>query len=145
MAQDLAQQVVALSTKLSREQCYLLMMKPNPDVPLALSQGTPREQLRIRHHEYLVDLERRGIIFAAGPFADIGEKPSGSGLIIIRAKDREEAARIGGQEPYTQAGLRLMEIIPWQRNEGSLRLELRLADGVLKIDERTYNLQKAGD
>jgi hypothetical protein len=38
-----------------------------------------------------------------------------------------------------------MEIIPWQRNEGSLRLELRLADGVLKIDERTYNLQKVGD
>ena len=56
-----------------------------------------------------------------------------------------KAARIGGQEPYTNAGLRLMDIIPWQRNEGSLRLELRLADGVLKIDERTYRLQKMGN
>lgn len=145
MSQDLAQQVAALSTSLSREQCYLLMMRPNPDAPPDLLLGNAREQLRIRHHDYLVDLERRGIIFAAGPFADIGEKPSGSGLIIIRAADREEAARIGGQEPYTHAGLRLMDIIPWQRNEGSLRLELRLADGVLKIDERTYRLQKMGN
>ncbi len=145
MSQDLAQQVAALSTSLSREQCYLLMMRPNPDAPPDLLLGDSREQLRIRHHDYLVDLERRGIIFAAGPFADIGEKPSGSGLIIIRAADREEAARIGGQEPYTHAGLRLMDIIPWQRNEGSLRLELRLADGVLKIDERTYRLQKMGN
>ena len=144
MSEDLAQQVVALSAKLSREQCYLLMMKPNPDARL-LPPGISREQLRIRHHEYLVDLERLGIIFAAGPFADIGEKPSGSGMIIVRAKNREEAARIGGQEPYTQAGLRLMEIIPWQRTEGSIRLELRLADGVLKIDERTYHLQKSDD
>lgn len=145
MSEDLAQQVAALSTKLSREQCYLLMMKPNPDAPLDLPPGISREQLRIRHHEYLVDLECRGIIFAAGPFADIGEKPSGSGMIIVRAKNRDEAARIGGQEPYTQAGLRLMEIIPWQRTEGSIRLELRLADGVLKIDERTYHLQKSDD
>jgi uncharacterized protein YciI len=145
MSEDLAQQVAALSTKLSREQCYLLMMKPNPDAPLDLPPRVSREQLRIRHHEYLVDLEQRGIIFGAGPFADIGEKPSGSGMIIVRAKNREEAARIGGQEPYTQAGLRVMDIIPWQRTEGSIRLELRLADGVLKIDERIYHLQKSDD
>jgi hypothetical protein len=38
-----------------------------------------------------------------------------------------------------------MDIIPWQRTEGSIRLELRLADGVLKIDERIYHLQKSDD
>ena len=39
----------------------------------------------------------------------------------------------------------LMDVIPWQRNEGTLRLELRLADGVLTIDDRTYRLTKGAD
>ena len=135
-----AEQVAAITASLTREQTYVLMMRPNPEAPRIES----RDLLRIEHHEYLLDLERRGILFAAGPFADSGEKPSGSGMIVIRAASREEATRIGHQEPYTRNRLRLMDVIPWQRNEGTLKLELRLADGVLKIDERTYKLTKAG-
>ncbi|MDB5641599.1 MAG: hypothetical protein JWN07_916 [Hyphomicrobiales bacterium] len=133
-----ADQVAAISASLSREQTYVLMMRPNPDAPAMAS----RDLLRIEHHEYLLGLERSGILFAAGPFADRGEKPSGSGMIVIRASSREEATRIGNQEPYTRNGLRLMDVLPWQRNEGTLKLELRLADGVLKIDDRTYRLTK---
>jgi uncharacterized protein YciI len=134
-----AEQVAAITASLSREQTYVLMMRPNPEAPPIES----RDLLRIEHHEYLLDLERRGILFAAGPFADRGEKPSGSGMIVIRAPSCEEATRIGHEEPYTRNRLRLMDVIPWQRNEGTLKLELRLADGVLKIDERTYRLTKA--
>ena len=64
-------------------------------------------------------------------------------MIIIRAPSRAEATRIGHEEPYTRNGLRLMDVLPWQRNEGTLKLELRLADGVLKIDDRTYTLTKS--
>lgn len=136
---DAAAQVALITSSLNREQAYVLMMRPNPDAPPPAS----RDQLRIEHHEYLLDLERCGILFAAGPFADRGEKPSGSGMIIIRAASRDEATRIGHQEPYTKSGLRLMDVIPWQRNEGTLKLELRLADGVLKIDDRVYKLSKS--
>jgi uncharacterized protein YciI len=135
-----AKQVAAITASLAREQTYVLMMRPNPDAPPIES----RDPLRIEHHGYLLDLERRGILFAAGPFADRGEKPSGSGMIIIRAASHEDAARIGSQEPYTRDGQRLMDVLPWQRNEGTLKLELRLADGVLKIDDRTYTLTKSG-
>ncbi len=135
-----AEQVAAISSSLAREQCYVLMMRPNPDAPPIDS----RDRLRIEHHEYLLDLERRGILFAAGPFADRNERSSGSGMIIIRAASRDEATRIGYDEPYTRNRLRLMDVLPWQRNEGTLKLELRLADGVLKIDDRTYALTKSG-
>jgi uncharacterized protein YciI len=134
-----AEQAAAITASLAREQTYVLMMHPNPDAPPPES----RALLRIEHHEYLLDLERRGILFAAGPFADRGETPSGSGMIIIRAASREEATRIGHEEPYTRNRLRLMDVLPWQRNEGVLKLELRFADGVLKIDERTYTLSKS--
>jgi len=137
--ESLADQVAAITSSLVREQAYVLMMRPNPDAPAIAS----RDQLRIEHHEYLLDLERRGILFAAGPFADRGEKPSGSGMIIIRAPSKEEATRIGFEEPYTKNRLRLMDVMPWQRNEGTMKLELRLADGVLKIDERVYKLTKS--
>lgn len=135
-----AEQVAAISASLTREQTYVLMMRPNPDAPPVESRGL----LRIAHHEYLLDLERRGVLFAAGPFADRGERSSGSGMIIIRAPSREEATRIGREEPYTRSGLRLMDVLPWQRNEGAMKLEIRLADGVLTIDDRTYSLTKRG-
>lgn len=135
---DAAAQAALITSSLMREQTYLLMLRPNPEPPANLS----RDVLRIEHHEYLLDLERRGILFAAGPFADRGEKPSGSGMIIIRAESLEEATRIGHQEPYTKNGLRLMDVVPWQRNEGSLKLELRLADGVLRLDERSYKISR---
>lgn len=131
------EQAAEITRSLSREQNYVLMLRPNPNAP-----KYDRDMLRIKHHEYLIDLERRGILFAAGPFADRGEKPSGSGMLIIRAADQVEATRIGGHEPYTREKIRLMEIIPWQRNEGTLKVEIRFADGILNIDNRNYSLSK---
>lgn len=138
---DTAQVVQNISSALTREQLYVLMMRPNPEAPQTLA----RDELRIHHHTYLLDLERSGRLFAAGPFADLGEKPTGSGMIIIRAANHAEAADIGAQEPYTKAGLRIMDVVPWQRNEGTVRIEIRFADGVLKVDGRTYALAKSPD
>jgi hypothetical protein len=36
--------------------------------------------------------------------------------------------------------MRAMELTPWQRNEGSLNLRIRFADGVVEIDNRSYSL-----
>ena len=138
MGADSAARAASLYASLSREQTYVLMLSANPHAP----ELANRDELRIQHHEFLVRLEQDGVLFGAGPFVDRGERPSGSGMIIIRAESREDAARIAGEEPYTKAGLRLIDIVPWQRNEGSIRLEIRLADGVLSIDKRVYSLQR---
>jgi uncharacterized protein YciI len=141
MTADSAAIAASLYASLLREQTYVIMLRPNPDAP----EQASRDELRIRHHEFLVSLERQGILVGAGPFADHGERSSGSGMIIIRAGSRDDAAQIAASEPYTKAGLRLSDIVPWQRNEGSVRLEIRLADGIMRIDDRVYTLQKRAE
>ena len=37
----------------------------------------------------------------------------------------------------------LMDFLPWQRNEGTVKIDLRFADGVLNIDGRSYRLTKS--
>ena len=36
--------------------------------------------------------------------------------------------------------LKLMEVVPWMRNEGSVNIQIRFADGVLQVDSRSYGL-----
>ncbi len=120
-----------------REQCYVCMM--------ALTDAPPPDEARLgeihaEHLDFLVALERRGVLFAAGPFVDENGVRQGGGMLIIRAKTRAEAEQIAFAEPYTKAGIRAMTVLPWQRNEGSLQLRIRFADGVAEIDNRTYAL-----
>tara|TARA_B100001123_G_scaffold350173_1_gene400495 strand:+ start:1106 stop:1552 length:447 start_codon:yes stop_codon:yes gene_type:complete len=125
---------------LSREQVYLCVMtnvEPPPD------GKPPRESLMHDHKTYLRDLERRGLLFGAGRLINEEEGEHaviGHGLIVIRAKTRVEAEEIAFQEPFTKAGYRTMVLHPWQRNEGSVDISIRLMDSVLEIDSRTYDL-----
>ena len=132
---DTQQRLEKISKNLSREQCYLIMMRPAknpPKPPISLPE------IRIKHHEYLVEMEKNGVLFAAGPLRDEHEPSLGHGLLIFRAKTSEEAREFAMLEPYTRYGLKNIEIIPWQRNEGGLTLNLRLAEGILEIDHRRW-------
>lgn len=127
---------------LVREQCYLLKMRrtdaPPPD---------PEENARIRllHHDYLVELERDGIIVGAGPCRDADGVFSDAaiGLWIVRAKTRAEAEAIVAKEPYVVAGQRVIDLIPWQRNEGDTTITLRLAERTLEMDRRRWKISPA--
>lgn len=133
------QQRTKIEKTLTREQCYLCIMRKNQDPP---KQTRTPDELRIDHHHYLLDLERRGILFGAGPFRD-GDgwaEGHGIGMIVIRAKDREEAEATAFQEPFTKAGWHVMEVVPWMRNEGTVNIQIRFADGVLQVDGRRYGL-----
>ena len=129
---------------LTREQCYLCIMRKNESPP---EQTKSHDQLLLDHHDFLVDLERRGILFAAGPFRDENGQWStthGIGMIVVRVKTRADAEAIAFSEPFTKAGLHTMEVAPWQRNEGTVHINIQLADGVLEIDNRTYELKSKG-
>ena len=133
-----------VETGLTREQCYLCIMRKNESPP---EQTKSHDQLRLDHHDFLLDLERRGILFAAGPFRDENGQWStthGIGMIIVRAKTRADAETIAFSEPFTKAGLHTMEVAPWQRNEGSVHINVHFADGVLEVDNRIYELKAKG-
>ncbi len=123
--------------KLAREQCYVCWMSA-PDNPPRLRKSPAR--IRKEHHDYLVDLERRGILFGAGPFMNEKGERVGVGMLIIRAGSTAAAKRIANAEPYTKAGQRVMTVTPWQRNEGTVRLAINFADGELRVDNRSWTL-----
>ena len=86
------------------------------------------------HLAYQVELEQKGIMFAAGPLASDDEtKPSGEGLVIIRAASVEEAHKIAAADPMHKSGARTYRIRPWLINEGSLTVKVTYSDGGREI------------
>jgi uncharacterized protein YciI len=95
------------------------------------------EERRAVHHEHLAhqyELERRGIMFAAGPFVDEAGKPFGPGMIIIRAESEAEARAIADADPYHKGGFRTYRLQRWMMNEGSFGVRLNYSDGSFTID-----------
>jgi len=73
------------------------------------------------HLKFQVELERKGIMFAAGPmWTDDEQSWEGEGLVIIRAASREEAVKIAETDPMHISGARTFKVRPWMINEGSL-------------------------
>jgi uncharacterized protein YciI len=104
-----------MSAKREREQCWLMMndwAQPRP----AMTQTT--EQMTDLHHQYIHDLDDKGVLVGAGPFLDETGARDGTGLIIIRAKTRAEAMAIATKEPWVASGQRILTLKPWQRTAG---------------------------
>ena len=80
--------------------------------------------------------QRLTVVANAAGVYELPRVPTGTFTLRAYATDGTAAA-----EPYTRLGLRTVELTPWQRNEGTLTLRLRFADGFLDVDNRTYSLQ----
>ena len=82
------------------------------------------------HLAYMVDLERRGKLFASGPFGD-GTK--GDGMTIVRAADEEEARDMALRDPFVVNGIRTFTIQRWTVMEGSLSVTVNFSDRSAQI------------
>ena len=82
------------------------------------------------HFRYMMAMEERGAIFAAGPVVDEATgDPAGPALIVVRAASSADAAAIADQDPYHARGFRSYRILPWQVNEGSFDLRVNFSNG----------------
>lgn len=70
------------------------------------------------HLEYWADMERRKVLFAAGPRMprDLSEPWSGEGMVIFRAPSWAAAKTIADDDPMHKAGARTYELRPWLLN-----------------------------
>ncbi len=93
-----------------------------------------RNAARDQHLQYQYDLERRGIMFAAGPFLGPDDTPTGSGLIIYRAPSLEAATEIANNDPFHKLGFRTFRIMPWRVSEGTFALKVSFSTGVYTFD-----------
>ena len=83
-----------------------------------------------QHLQFMIDLERQGILFASGPFGD-GTK--GDGMTIVRAADEAAAHDIATRDPFVVNGIRTFTIKPWTVMEGSLNVTVNFSDQSAKI------------
>ena len=108
-------------------QLYVVLTKPTAGLDAV------RDNLQ-DHLAYQLELERKNIMFAAGPFADDdGQKWQGEGMIIIRATCLTEAHQIAAEDPMHKSGARDYRIRPWLLNEGSITINVTYSDGAREV------------
>jgi uncharacterized protein YciI len=91
----------------------------------------PREEimkLLPKHLERQVELEKQGILFAAGPMEPEDDSKPRTGMIIVRADSFEHANEIAMADPFHAAGLREFEVWNWSMNEGSFTVTINYSD-----------------
>jgi hypothetical protein len=87
-----------------------------------------------RHLDYQESLERRGVMFAAGPhWSDDEQHWDGEGMIVIRAGSFAEAEAIAQADPMHATGARRYRVRPWLVNEGTLSVTLNFASGRFEL------------
>jgi len=120
------ERVAELTRKMMRKKLYVLISKPL----------VPPEKLQpflSAHLEYMISLEKRGLIFASGPLADGEGPPTGQGLTVLRAKSFDEARAFAQGDPFVANGLRTFELKEWTIMEGALGLRVNLSDQSVEV------------
>lgn len=109
-----------------RKELYVIFTRP----------VAPREkimELLPKHLERQVELEKAGIMFAAGPMEpEDGDKPR-TGMIIVRAASFAEAREIADADPFHAAGLREYDLWKWTMNEGSVTVTVNYSDQTMTL------------
>src|SRR6516165_7445620 len=118
---DLDQRIAELTQKMLRRKFYAVLSQPS-SAPERLKPLLPA------HDEYMIGLEKRGLLFASGPLSDGAGPPSGAGLTILRASRAEEARALAEADPFVANGVRTFDIKEWTIMEGSLGLKVNLSD-----------------
>ena len=111
------------------------MLRKRLYVVLSKGSATPEQisALLPQHLEFMIDLEKKGVLFASGPLSDAEGKMRGDGLTIIRAASAAEAHRIAEQDPFVVNKLRTFEVREWTVMEGSLGITVKLSDQTLEF------------
>jgi uncharacterized protein YciI len=86
-----------------------------------------------QHLEYMIGLEKKGLLFASGPLSAPSGAPLGDGLTILRAADADEARQIASADPFVINKLRTFEVREWTVMEGSLGVKVNFSDQSLEI------------
>lgn len=120
-------QVHDLHEKMLHKRLYVVFSEPT-------EKTGDRSKIFHKHIAYQLEIERKGHLFAAGPFVDGKGKPQGPGMIVLRAKSMAEAKRIAEADPFHKAGYRSFRIQAWEVNEGGFNVQVKFSDGTFTID-----------
>src|SRR5258708_29540325 len=108
---ELQDRINELTSRMLQRELYVVLTTPIK----TMSELLP---LLPDHLNYMIDLEKRGMLFASGPFLAGKDLLPGTGMTILRAGSLEEAEAIAGEDPLHKSGIRTLEVRTWQLNKG---------------------------
>jgi len=120
------ERIQELTKRMLRKRLYVVLSKGGA-TPEQISALLPQ------HLEFMIGLEKKGVLFASGPLSDAEGKMRGDGLTIIRAANAADARRIAEQDPFVLNKLRTFELREWTVMEGSLGITVKLSDQTLEL------------
>ena len=121
------QDVLNASSEMLNKDLYVIFTKPNNGM------GPVMENLD-EHLKFQVSLEKKGIMFGAGPFWEENEIDwNGEGMVIIRANSINHAKEIANSDPMHSSGARSFIVRPWLLNEGNIEVSLDYSTGKFKL------------
>jgi hypothetical protein len=120
------ERIQQLTQRMLRKKLYVILSKGSAT---AEQIGAVLPQ----HLEYMIDLEKTGVLFASGPLTAAPGQPAGDGLTILRTENMEEARAIAAADPFVVNKLRTFEVREWTLMEGSLGLKVNFSDQSLEI------------
>src|SRR6202167_4717480 len=123
---DIDQRIAALMQNMLRLKFYVVLSRPSP-TPEKLKPLLPA------HLEYMISLEKRGLLFASGPLSDGKGPPSGAGLTVLRVTGFDEARALAEADPFVMNRLRTYELKEWTIMEGTLGLRVNLSDQSIEV------------
>lgn len=115
------EEIKELTSKMLQKELYVVLNTPLKPV----SEIVP---LLPAHLAYMIDLEKRGLLFASGPFLAGKDLLPGTGMTILRAGSFEEAEALAREDPLYKNELRAFEVRSWQLNEGSFTVTINYSD-----------------
>jgi uncharacterized protein YciI len=115
-----------LTQRMLRKKLYVVLSK---------GSATPEQIAAVlpAHLEYMIGLEKQGVLFASGPLSAAPGAPAGDGLTILRAANADEARAIAATDPFVVKRLRAFEVREWTVMEGSFGVTVNFSDQSLAI------------
>jgi uncharacterized protein len=126
MAADTGERIAALTRGMLRKKLYVVVSK-------AIAPPDRITELLPDHLEYMIALEKRGLVFASGPLTEAGGAPRGDGMTVLRCASADEARAIAEADPFFVNGLRVFEVREWTVMEGSLALKVNFSDRSIEV------------
>ena len=124
---ELQERINELSSPMLKRELYVVLTTPTRP----MSELLP---MLPDHLHYMIDLEKRGTLFASGPFLAGKDLLPGTGMTILRAGSLEEAEAIAWEDPLNKSGMRTFEVRTWQLNEGSFTVTVNYSDRSYSIE-----------
>ena len=120
------EQIRQLTQRMLRKKLYVVLSKGGA-TPQQIASHLPQ------HLEYMIGLEKKGVLFASGPLTAGPGGAAGDGLTILRAGNADEARTIASADPFVVNKLRTFEVREWTLMEGSFGVKLNFSDQSIDI------------